>query len=248
MKRQIKILSLNTWGGRLDQKLFEFLKNNQNVDVFCLQEVYNNATEPVVEDMGDKLKLLSDIKELLPHHYFYFVPDSFIQNYFGNVIFYKNTITINNHGNFQIHKSKNKTNKKDRSRVLQFLEMDLEDTKLTIANTHCLWNEEGKMDNDDRIKQSKIISNFLNTIKTPVVLCGDFNLLPDTESIKIIENAGVKNLIKEYNIKSTRTSFYKKPDKFADYIFVSQDIKIESFKLLPDEISDHAVLELVINL
>jgi endonuclease/exonuclease/phosphatase (EEP) superfamily protein YafD len=50
------------------------------------------------------------------------------------------------------------------------------------------------------------------------------------------------NLIKKYDIKSTRTSFYKKPEKHADYIFVSDDIFVETFQVLSEEVSDHAAL------
>jgi endonuclease/exonuclease/phosphatase family metal-dependent hydrolase len=50
------------------------------------------------------------------------------------------------------------------------------------------------------------------------------------------------NLVREHNVQSTRTSFYTKPDKFADYVFVTPDISVRNFKVLPDEVSDHAAL------
>lgn len=55
-----------------------------------------------------------------------------------------------------------------------------------------------------------------------------------------------RKLIKEYGITSTRTSLYTKPNKFADYVFVSRGIKIIDFKILPDEVSDHTPLFLEI--
>jgi len=76
------------------------------------------------------------------------------------------------------------------------------------------------------------------------VLCGDFNLLPDTESLKRLEGIGLRNLIKEYGITSTRTSFYDKPAKFADYALVSEGIEVKDFKILPDEVSDHSPMYL----
>ena len=77
-------------------------------------------------------------------------------------------------------------------------------------------------------------------------MCGDFNLLPDTESIKILESSGLRSLIKEYNITSTRTSFYTKPAKYADYILVTPGIEVKDFKVLTDEVSDHSPLFLEI--
>lgn len=67
----------------------------------------------------------------------------------------------------------------------------------------------------------------------------DLNVLPETESLKILEK-DLKNLIKEYNITSTRSSLYPKENKFADYVLVSPEIKVLDFKVLPDTISDHA--------
>ncbi|MCX6712734.1 MAG: endonuclease/exonuclease/phosphatase family protein, partial [Candidatus Vogelbacteria bacterium] len=93
----------------------------------------------------------------------------------------------------------------------------------------------------ERLEQSRKIKAFMDSVDSPKILCGDFNLLPDTESLKIIEG-GLRNLIREYGVTSTRTSFYTKPDKFADYVFVSPEIKVVDFKVLPDEVSDHSPL------
>jgi hypothetical protein len=46
------------------------------------------------------------------------------------------------------------------------------------------------------------------------------------------------NLVKDYNVTSTRSSHYPKEEKFADYIFVSKDIEVKDFKVLPDEVND----------
>jgi endonuclease/exonuclease/phosphatase family metal-dependent hydrolase len=53
---------------------------------------------------------------------------------------------------------------------------------------------------------------------------------------------GMRNLIREYKITSTRTSFYPKTEKFADYFFVSPEVQVNDFQVLPDEVSDHAPL------
>ena len=84
----------------------------------------------------------------------------------------------------------------------------------------------------------------MKTLSNPYVMCGDFNLLPNTQSIKKLEDFGLRNLIKENNITSTRTSFYTKTEKFADYALLSDEIDIKDFKVLPDEVSDHSPLYL----
>ncbi len=100
------------------------------------------------------------------------------------------------------------------------------------------------MDSDKRINQSKVILDFMSMFDCPKILAGDFNLLLDTESIRMLEAGGMRNLIKEYDIKSTRTELYKKDIKFADYIFISPEIKVKDFKVLQDVVSDHSPLYL----
>jgi len=70
-------------------------------------------------------------------------------------------------------------------------------------------------------------------------LCGDFNLLPETKSLIMFEDAGMKNLIKEYNITSTRNKFKKFNKKISDYVFVSNNVNVSSFKVPDVLISDH---------
>ncbi len=89
---------------------------------------------------------------------------------------------------------------------------------------------------------SEKISEFIKGIQGEIVFCGDFNLLPDTQSIKIIEETGLRNLIAEYGITSTRTALYTKPEKFADYMFVSKGLDVRGFTILEDVVSDHAPL------
>jgi endonuclease/exonuclease/phosphatase family metal-dependent hydrolase len=73
------------------------------------------------------------------------------------------------------------------------------------------------------------------------ILCGDFNLLPDTDSLAILEQ-GMRNLVKEYRVTSTRSQFYEKPDRFADYILVSPEVIVEDFQVLDEAVSDHLPL------
>ncbi|MDE2188756.1 MAG: hypothetical protein KGJ35_03465, partial [Patescibacteria group bacterium] len=64
--------------------------------------------------------------------------------------------------------------------------------------------------------------------------------------IKMIESKlRLKNLIAEYKVNSTRTHLYTRSnDKYADYIFFSPNIKVKSFQVLTDVVSDHAALYL----
>jgi endonuclease/exonuclease/phosphatase family metal-dependent hydrolase len=117
---------------------------------------------------------------------------------------------------------------------------------LSVCNLHGIWiKDAGKTDTPRRLKQAKKISNLVAQEKIggqDVILSGDFNLRPDTESMEIIESVGLRNLVTEFGVTDTRTSFYDKDERFADYILVSDGITVNDFQVLSDEVSDHAPL------
>ena len=236
----MKIISLNIWGGRCgNEKLQDFFKKYKDVDIFALQEVYNGATKPVVEDKGDQLSIYTDIQKTLSEHVGYFKP---VKQGYGIAMFVKKSIPVLNEGDILIYEVLNYVTGANHSRNLQYVEVEVNNTKYTVANVHALWNGQGKGDSENRLIQSDIILNFLKGVKTPYILTGDLNLRPDTESLKKFENFGLRNLIKEYGITSTRTTLYTKPEKFGDYTFVSDGIKVKNFQILPEEVSDHVAM------
>jgi endonuclease/exonuclease/phosphatase family metal-dependent hydrolase len=245
----MKIISLNTWGGRVFDGIKKFFSEHQDIDVFCLQEVYNKAygLEKNPEYQNDMLDFFNEIKEYIPNHIGIF--NAQIEEHYGLALFIKNNISLLDQGEIFVHQYKGFVPEGDlgfHSRNLQYISVESGQQKITIMNFHGLWNGQGKTDTPDRIAQSQKIIDFCNTLDGEYVLCGDFNLLPETESLKMIEQTGLINLIKKYNITSTRTSIYTKPDKYADYVLVSPNIEVIDFKVLPDEVSDHAPLYLEI--
>jgi endonuclease/exonuclease/phosphatase family metal-dependent hydrolase len=248
----MKLITLNTWGGRAGKEglLSFFDKYKCDTDVFCLQEIWSAPHEHLegLNVGGKKLDHknimvhgVQDISTLLCDHNKYFRPH--LADHYGIMILIDNKFEIVDEGEVFVYKQKGYIPDGDvgnHARNIQYVTTTLNGKPITIINFHGLWNGKGKTDTEDRLNQSKNIIEFTKTLKGDFILCGDFNLLPSTESLKLFESHGLRNLIKEYNITSTRTSFYEKPEKFADYVFATEGIKINDFKVLPDEISDHA--------
>lgn len=237
----MKLISLNIWGGHLSKPLLQFIKDHKDVDIFCFQEVYHNAPEKVsTEDRENHLSIFSEIQKILDQHMGFFKPA--VKGVYGLAAFVKKDIMVSREGDTTIHHNPDYPGLgPTHSRILQWLECLRDEKTYTILNVHGLWNGQGKNDCPERIQQSHHIKNFMNHLKTPYVLCGDFNLNPDTESLRSIADSAV-DLIKTYDIKSTRSSFYTKQEQFADYLFTSPDVIINDFSVLPDEVSDHLPL------
>lgn len=242
----MKIITLNIWGGHLRNPLLKFIYNNRDTDIFCLQEVYSNAHHTLNDKEKEiGLNIFADLQKLLPNHYAIFKPA--VENVYGLALLIKNNIDIIGEGDINIHQKQHYPGiGLNHDRNLQWMECKINQKLYSILNVHGLWNGKGKNDTPERINQSQRIRQFMDTINTPKILCGDFNLRPDTESIKILEQ-GMINLITTHNIRSTRTHFYTKEEKYADYILTSPEIIINNFKVMDDEVSDHAALFLDFN-
>jgi len=238
----MKLITLNTWGGRAGKALLlDFFRKYKDIDVFCLQEILK---APFENFEG----LLQEISEELPGHRSYFHPQ-YLDNY-GLQTLVKKNLAVTEDGEVFVYKYKGYIPEGDvgnHARNIQYVTLDFESGPIIIINFHGAWIKGAhKTDTDDRISQSKKIVEFIQNLSNNFILCGDFNLLPDTESIAILEKAGLRNLIKEYGVTSTRTSFYTKPEKYADYIFVSKGVEVKDFRVLSEEVSDHSALFLEI--
>ena len=85
----MKILSLNTWGGRIRPQIYDFLSQQaKTVDVFCLQEVYYDPSGKSIKDFSDKIphdiNMLDTLREILPDYDIFFA--SLIHEIYGIVM------------------------------------------------------------------------------------------------------------------------------------------------------------------
>lgn len=244
----MKLITLNVWGGQVKEPINSFIKKYADgVDIFCFQEVYHKAinhshrsTYEVQHDFFDELH------KLLPNHIGCFCPT--VEDWYGVATFVKKDLVVKAFGDISIFNNPTYTGSGgDHSRKMLWYEVsggELGDKTISILNVHGLWNGKGKTDTPDRLEQSRRIREFMDSVNLPKILCGDFNLLPETESVKILEE-GMENHINKHKIKTTRTSLYTRGETsgyHADYIFTSPEIEVLDFKVLPDEVSDHAAL------
>lgn len=254
----MKLITLNVWGGRHYKDLINFFKKYSNkTDIFCLQEVFDSKC--LAENTEIRTNFYSEVSKVLSNFNGFFAPA--IKNYdnsitavnfdlfYGLAIFVNKNIKIDSINDFFVYRNRfdvkinEKTKLKEIPRNLQHIHFKIKNKKYIVANLHGIWTGGGKEDNYERIQQSNKVNSFLCKEDGAKILCGDFNLLPTTESLKILEKDMV-NLVKKYGVTSTRSHYYTKENKFADYILVSDDVKVKDFKVLEDVVSDHLPLYL----
>lgn len=127
------------------------------------------------------------------------------------------------------------------------VEIESDRENLLVCNVHGAAFPGEKLDTPEREEQSRTVIDFLSSFRGPKIIGGDFNLLPDTESVRVFEQCGYVDLIKEFGIITTRNrlAWENYPGHelyYSDYVFVSPEVKVRNFSVPNNEISDHLPL------
>jgi hypothetical protein len=233
------------------------------VDVFCFQEVFDTTQADVDFLHPDEYlcgNLFQRLERLIggcrPQKFtgeFAFRPDS--PTRMSQALFYRNSLPAIAYGSEVIHQPEQPV--EDGSavisgRMMQYLMVDQPNGSsdclkpMTVINYHGLWGGGGKTDTPERLEQSRRLRRLMDEMPGPIVLCGDLNLLPETESLRILDS-GHRNLVLEGTVKTTRTPLYRhyhdsRCPKMADYVIVSSGVRVQQFQVMPDLASDHAPL------
>ena len=237
----MKILQLNIWGGKLGKQIIELLEREQP-DVVCFQEA--------VELEGEKTFFITTAKEIasLAGMKFTFFTPSFAFNlmnrkaYWGNIILSKfafsNTNAVFTRGEF--FDNFDFLEDDYNMRNLQHVVVERNGKPLHVLNHHGHHIHQHKMGDAETLRQCGMIADYIKTLEGDVVLTGDFNLAPESESLGLL-NSFLVNHAKDSGVTTTRTSLTHKTE-VCDYIFTSKGLAASNFKVLSDIASDHAAL------
>lgn len=260
----MKIISLNAWGGREWAALQAWLPGAQP-DVLLLQEVIR-APQPspawlIYEDpfrrLDQRADLLRDVSAVLPGHQVFFAPaargpltddagHSYLSEH-GIAAWVAPHLVVTDlrhgyaHGAFR----PDGWGAEPVPRALQVLRLWEQgaDRQVTLGHLHGLRDPAGKGDTPARAAQAQAVLAGLSDVAQEddaVIVAGDLNVLPDSETFAILRAGGLEDLITRYGITDTRTALYTKTTRFADYTLVNARAAVRSFDV-PDQpiLSDH---------
>jgi endonuclease/exonuclease/phosphatase family metal-dependent hydrolase len=126
---------------------------------------------------------------------------------------------------------------------VQVAELEINGKRLQVLNLHGIWNE-SRMGDERTMAQCRYLLEAAKRKNLPTIIAGDFNLLPESHSLKIL-NDNFKNLITEFKIVSTRPDFSDEIDRgeeVVDYVFVNDQIQVKDFSVIQTDVSDHLPL------
>ena len=251
----IKFLTLNIFdGGFLFKKVINFLKM-EKPDIMVFQEVYNGQDSK----LSQSYRTIRVLQDNFKNYYYHFAPEhndilSDEKILYGNVIFSRYPILASSITFYGIPydnlytKEKMNGNFSQEPKNLQYAKIAIGDSHLNILNTHGIWGLHGN-DTKQRLAMSKTIVEHIKN-KENVVLAGDFNVSPDTETVHAIERY-LKNVFKgqlqtTFNMKRKSNKNYA--NSVVDMIFVSPNLNVVKYYCPDVDISDHLPLICVINI
>lgn len=263
-------MCLNGWGGKLHHKLLPYVRS-QDPDVLCLQEVVHSPLSPKAtltyrdgkHVLDQRANFFSDVSSALPNHTAQFCPaaqgelwdgDRPVPSQWGLATFVRRSIPIIAQAQGFVHKDYGVHGFGDhpRSRSAHAVRIydHATDRALVVGHMHGLRILEGKHDTPERATQAHKFLNLCNGLAQDGdvrVLCGDFNVGPNSETLQILETAGLKELVAAHKFPGTRNSLYTKSERFADYMLIDADYSEATFDVVYDpEVSDHCPLVLEI--
>lgn len=243
-KQSIKFMTVNILnGGKFMENLVPFLKQ-ESPDIVVMQEVYNGKDErlPLRERSFSYLT-----KELgFPHAVFspLFYDTSTEKNVdVGNAILSKFPLDgssmiffDNGYGPFDVEGTHDFTNIQS---GIQKTTAVINGKNVVIGNVHGIWGLDGG-DSDRRLRMSQIIADQIKD-EEYVILAGDFNLKPGTQTIANIEKHLIsvfkEELVSTFNMKHKKNPGYA--TAVVDMIFISSNIRIIEHVCPQVDVSDH---------
>ncbi len=263
-------MSLNGWGGALWGELDGYLREAAP-DVLCLHEVVHTstaATDWLTYRDGDhvlpqRANLLRDVCRALPRHMATFCPAAQgvlwdgghqLSSRWGLATFVREDLPVVAQAQGFVHKAFSPDGYGDhpRSRTAHAIRVfDLgAGGPVTIAHMHGLRDTRGKMDTPERLEQARRLARLVATVAEPgdrLVVCGDLTVEPDSQTVAVLAELGLRNLVTGRGFAGTRSSRYAKSGRFADYMLVNDAVEVTAFEVVDQpEVSDHRPLVLPI--
>jgi endonuclease/exonuclease/phosphatase family metal-dependent hydrolase len=258
------MVSANVWGGTLADDLLKWLPGC-GAHILCLQEVtrtpgltgWTRFTDGE-RNLPQRAALFDDVRATLPQHQAIFVTsdsgpvhDDTGHTYrqdFGLATLVGEDLPIVGidsafvHGQFTDHAEWPAGDRPRVALAVQTIDRTV-GRSVWAVQVHGLRDPSGKADTPARRGQAERLAELVHRIRGPrdlVVLCGDLNLLPDSETFSILAEAGLADLV---GAADTRTSHYGKTVRHASYMLISDIAAVKQFEILAEpEVSDHRAL------
>jgi hypothetical protein len=267
----MRLITLNAFGGKRYAPLVEFVHTEApTTDIFCFQEMFRSGST-MPESRGIRTHLFEEFSALLSDFNGFFAAEQDGFDFEGRVdfdvsigqaTFIRKSIPVASAEEFFIYRKRNEAEDNKTVPANMFCTRIMQGSReFSIINLHGVAHPPkelteietiphfyGHRDTPDRLAQSEKILQFLEKEQGAKILCGDFNLRPDTQSFAMLTR-DMRDLVAEFQIARTRSRLSKHFgkedfDPIVDYVLVSPDVRVTRLEAPDVEISDHLPLVL----
>lgn len=233
------------------------LISEQDADIVTLQEVTQGMDETVHERFKKREAIDAALGDRYPHRAFGALYSSYAQQKRdfgglleqGNYVLSKFPIMYADnrffHRSFEHIDDWSAWRETDHARAVQVIDIMTPHGLLKVLNVHGIWTA-NKVGDERTQRECEFIADAAGAGTTPTIIIGDFNLLPDSPSLAVL-NAKWKNLNSAFGITTTRPRFedaLESGETMVDYAFVNEYFKVSSYAVIETDLSDHLPLVL----
>jgi endonuclease/exonuclease/phosphatase family metal-dependent hydrolase len=260
----MRIVSLNAWGGAMLDQLAPWIET-VDANVLCLQEVTRTPGlsgwtrfEDGERSLPQRANLFQDVEALRPTDQAVMVTsdagpvtdESGVRRRqdFGIATFITEEMPLIGlqttfvHGHF-VDNDDWTIEDRPRAALATCVVDRSHDRSVAVIQLHGLRDPAGKHDTPARKAQAERLADLVEQAGSRAdltVVCGDLNLLPDSETFTVLAKFGLTDLVGQAD---TRTSAYAKPTRHASYLLVSDETAVKNFTIATHpEVSDHRPL------
>lgn len=238
---QIKLLQWNILYKEKIENITKLLKKI-DADIICLQELGIDCRfNPTISDTPEYVS-----SQLGFNYYFeraHTKEDITDMKAIGNGIFTR--FNINKKSHFYVQEPKPiQRSFQDEGRVYVEVELNINNTPLTIATTHLSYVHRFQINEQKKLEIDKFV-DIVKDKKEKYLVMGDLNSTPDSYAIlelsKQLMHCGPDFKEPTWTTKAfDYQGFYEDKLRWRlDYVFATKDIKIVSSKIIKTDFSDH---------
>lgn len=251
----LKLFDLNIWTGSYLPEIFKYVRG-QRPDIITFQEVtggqlskYGNNCYHDCEKEFHMQSRLTNPTILDKDHSSFLGNATFVRNDFEIVS--ENVIWLRKFEFLKTGRTIGDRNVPDDPRNALSLKLKIGNSFIYIINTHFAWGIT-PFDEPYKILQMAVLRDYVQSLDTPFILIGDFNMVADTHVVRSLSELGT-DLTSDHRLITTlnpRTHYLGQQvtdNKLAvDHCIVHKDILVKLFQVVdtPD-LSDHCGLLLV---
>lgn len=258
----IKLLHLNIFQGKFLPQVIEYIKTH-DFDILHFQEVSGGSFSKGGTWSGEREKLTTPNPQTIGIDCFQTIKDVLsyegillpltakrhdASSYFGNATFFKPSLKLieAKHVYLKPYMDTGDTPipAQDMPRAAISAVFSLHKKNVAFINAHLAWGPTSR-DKPYKIEQGKILYEYVQSLTSPFVLTGDFNVEKSSQIVTWMQEVG-KNLVVQHHITNTlnpRVHAAKHlfpPGLGVDFAFTSPLLTVSDFHLVdtPD-LSDH---------